>query len=124
MYTGKVILNNQRLDRIFDLMSIAKALELSSMSEELSLLLSKNLNVENVALIYERACLLDRIQLMSFCEHFIDQNVGNLLAQKSLVKMPGECLQRLIARDSFNLHATQVVELVKEWHVYHNHYID
>ena len=44
MYTGKLILNNQEIDRMFDFMSIAKSLELQILSEEITLVLIKKSN--------------------------------------------------------------------------------
>ena len=120
IYTGKLILNSQNIDRIFDLMTIAKTLELASFSEEISLLLIQALNIENIARIYEKANIYDQRNLKSYCESFIDHNADILLTQKSLVKLPSQCLKEIISRDSMAIIEIRLLELVKDWHEYHN----
>ena len=101
IYTGKLILDNQEIDRIFDFFSIAKSLELQSLSEEMSVLLINSITLDNVASIYEKAYKSNESKLKTFCENLIDQNAEILASQKSLVKLPSNCLKDVISRDSF-----------------------
>ena len=95
MYTGKLVLTNQEIARIFDFMLIAKTLELTSLTQNISLLLKKSLKLENVVEIYENAFRCDQVQLQESCEHFIDKNAELIVAQKSLTKLPSQCLKKL-----------------------------
>ena len=101
-------------------MSIAKTLELTTFMEGISHSLKVGLNLENVVSIYEKATRYDQRQLKEACEHFIDKNAEILDAQKSLTKLPSQCLQEIIRRDSLSLNESKIFELVVEWHVYHN----
>ena len=74
MYTGKLIMNNQEIDRICDFMSISKTLKLSRMLEEISQLLKKSLTLDNAFLIYEIAKLHDQTQVEITCEKCIHEN--------------------------------------------------
>ena len=120
MYTGQLILKNQQVDRMFDLMSIAKTLELSNMMEDIYILLKNSLNRENVVLIYENVFHYGQTNLKESCEHLIDQHAEYLVAQKSLTKLSSQCLQEILGRDSFGINEMIIFELVNEWHVYHN----
>ena len=112
MYTGKLQLINQEIDRVFDMMLIAKTLELTSMSEDISLLLINSLTIENVALVYEEASRYDQTQLMLFCENFIDKNAEILFTQKSLAKLPSQYLEEIIRRESLNVSEKKIFKLV------------
>ena len=94
MYTGQLVLYYQDVDRIFDLMSIAKTLQLENMSEEMSQMLTKSLTLENVALIYEKASIYDQTELKLRCETLIDQNV------ELLVKKLGEIVRPVLERNN------------------------
>ena len=120
IYTGKLVLNNQEIDRIIDLMSISKTLNLTSLMNDVSLLLMEGITLENVVLIYEKAIKYDQIHVQLSCENFIDKNAEKLVAQKGLLTMCDECLRRIISRDSFSLNEAKIYELVYEWHVFHN----
>ena len=120
MYTGQLILKNQQVDRMFDLMSIAKTLELSNMMEDIYILLKNSLNRENVVLIYENVFHYGQTNLKESCEHLIDQHAEYLVAQNSLTKLSSQCLQEILGRDSFGINEMRIFELVNEWHVYHN----
>ena len=50
IYTGKLIMEKEGIDRIFDVIFyfISKTLELTNLLEEVSLLLTKSLTLENV----------------------------------------------------------------------------
>ena len=63
MSTAKLILKNQKIDRIFDLMAISQTLKLTYLLEEIYLLLKESLNLENVMLIYEKAIKYDRTRI-------------------------------------------------------------
>ena len=119
MYTGKLVLNNQEIDRMFDFMSIAKTLELTILMTEISVLLQEDIDLENVVLIYEQAMHFDQKQLKESCEHLIDKNAEFLVAQQSMAKLPSECLEEIISRDCFVLDESKVFELVHDWHVNH-----
>ena len=119
-YSGKLILNNEAIDRVFDFMSISKKFNLTTVMEEMSLLLEKALTLENVVIVYEKAHLYDQKQLMLFCEHFIDEHATILLAQKMLFKLSSECFKRILSRNSFNLSEDTIFDLVNEWHIFHN----
>ena len=120
IYTGKLVLTNQTIDRIIDFMSISKLLELENLSEEISRLLIKELKLENVVLIYEEANRNERIQLKESCERFIDRNAVFLSDQGSLAKLSSECFKKIISRNSFGLNELKIFELVKDWHIYNN----
>ena len=51
IYTGKLIMEKEGIDRFIDLYLISKTLELTNLLEEVSILLKKALTLENVALI-------------------------------------------------------------------------
>ena len=78
IYTGKLKLKNQEIDRIFDFMSISKTFQLTSLLEEVSLLLNKSLTLENVALIKKKAIQHEQKELRLACEHFIKENSEKL----------------------------------------------
>ena len=120
IYTGKLVLKDSELDRMFDFMSIAKTLELTNLMEDISILLKNCLNRENVVLIYENGFRCGQKNLKESCEHLIDQHAEYLVAQKSLTKMSSKCLQEILGRDSFGINEMRIFELVNEWHVYHN----
>ena len=120
MYTGQLILKNQKLDRMFDFMSIAKTLELTNLSDEISMLLQEGITIENVVLIYEKANSNDQKQLKKSCETFIDKNADVLVSKKSLIKLSSECMKEILDRDSFGLNEAKIFELVNEWHDIHN----
>ena len=120
IYTGKLVLTNQTIDRIIDFMSISKLLELENLSEEISRLLIKELKLENVVLINEEANRNERIQLKESCERFIDRNAVFLSDQGSLAKLSSECFKKIISRNSFGLNELKIFELVKDWHIYNN----
>ena len=105
---------------MFDFMSIAKTLELSSLMEEICLLLKNSLNRENVVLIFEKAFQYGQKMLKESCERLIDQHAEYLVAQKSLTKLSSQCLQEIISRDSFGINEMSIFELVNDWHVHHN----
>ena len=76
IYTGQLVLKNQGIERMFDFMSIAKTLELTSMMGEISLLLKNSLSRENVVLIYEKACQYGQKNLKESCEQLIDASMS------------------------------------------------
>ena len=120
LYTSKLVLNNQTIYRILDFMLIAKTLELTSLIEDISLLLKEGLKIENVQLIYDTAIRYDQIHLKESCDYFIDRHAEFLFAQKSLTKLSSQRLENILGRDSFDLDESKIFELVNEWHVYHN----
>ena len=120
IYTGKLILYNLKIGRIFDFIAISKTLELTSLSEELSLMLAKSLNLENALQIYEKAYRYDQKQLRKSCEIFMDKNAEILVSQESLLKLSSDSLKMLISRESFELNERRIVDIVNEWHVYQN----
>ena len=120
IYTGTLILKNQEMYRIFDLMLIAKTLELNDLREEMSLLLENSINLENVALIYEKSNSLNQRRLKMVCEQFIDQNAEILIAKQILLHLSSQCLKQIISRDSFSVNEIKIFKLVEEWHIFHN----
>ena len=79
----------------------------------------RGMKLENVALIYEQANKYNKIQLKKSCENLIYKNAYILVDQKSLVKLPSDCLKEIISRDSFSLNEVKIFELVNERHVFH-----
>ena len=117
MYTSQLIVKNANVDRIFDLMFIAKELQLQSLSEGISKMLIDNLTIENVASVYEKANLYDQNELKKACETFIDDNAECL---DSLVQLSNRSLGEILRRASFRRNEVKVFELVSEWHKYNN----
>ena len=120
MYTGQLFLKNQQVDRMFDLMSIGKTLELTNMTRDIAELLKEGLDLKNVFDIYEKAVQYDQIKLKISCEYFIDHNAEYLVDQKSMSKLSSQCLQEILGRDSFLINESKLFELVSDWHAYHN----
>ena len=68
IYTGKLIMEKEGIYRIFDVLFISKTLELTNLLEEVSLLLTKSLTLENVALIKEKAIKHNIMQISAECD--------------------------------------------------------
>ena len=120
MYTSKLVLVDQEIDRMFDFILIAKTLELDKLLKDISLLVKEGIHLENVVSIYEIAIRYDQTELKESCEHLIDKNAEYLVSQKYLTKLSSQYLEQIIGRDSFSLNESKILELFNEWHVYHN----
>ena len=101
IYTGKLILEKEGIDRIFDLIVISKTLELTNFLETMYLLLKEALKKENIGKIKEKAIKYDQIQDRLACDNFINEKTEKLASgsRDNSIKIwnvdSGECIRTL-----------------------------
>ena len=115
IYTGLVVLKNLKDHEIIDLLNAAHKYDLLPLQNTISSYLESIINIENVTLIYDVACLYSLVSLKQKCLVFIDHNAVDVLAAESFVSLSETSLVAVISRDSFYAPEINIYKAVVNW---------
>ena len=116
IYCGRICLESEPLDSLFNLLGISRHIGLSKLENALLYHLSAIVDVKNVVNILEMSFLLDEDSLKKKCLRFIDEHSSQLIERKALRQIPLLNLVSVIQRDTFCQCEMNIYKLVRDWH--------
>ncbi|KAJ8670742.1 hypothetical protein QAD02_002001 [Eretmocerus hayati] len=115
IYTGHMSLANQREEVILDILGLAHEYGFEDLEAAISDYLKEILNVKNVCIIFDAACLYRLEFLMEVCYEFMDKHALEILQNESFLQLSSGALNDLLSRDSFYASEIEIFQAVQLW---------
>ncbi|XP_065661454.1 BTB/POZ domain-containing protein 9 isoform X4 [Hydra vulgaris] len=115
IYSGLVVLKTLKDHEVIDLLNAANKYDLLALQNAVGSYLESIINIENVTIIYDAACLYSLSSLKQKCLIFIDHNAIDVLASENFVSLSETSLLAIISRDSFYAPEINIFNAIVDW---------
>eukprot|EP00731_Ephydatia_muelleri_P000180 Em0001g180a len=121
MYSGCLDYDNQPLQVVLDLLSLADSYMVGMLKEALSHQLCEHIDLDSVLPILLHASVHSVSLLNEKCLQFVDHHTKEVLTGPSFLPLPKECVLAILSRDSLYVPEEEIFHAVTRW-MDHNHH--
>eukprot|EP00731_Ephydatia_muelleri_P000226 Em0001g226a len=121
MYSGCLDYDNQPLQVVLDLLSLADSYMVGMLKEALSHQLCEHIDLDSVLPILLHASVHSVSLLNEKCLQFVDHHAKEVLTGPSFLPLPKECVLAILSRDSLYVPEEEIFQAVTRW-MDHNHH--
>lgn len=115
LYTGVVHLKELKEEDIIDLLGLAHRYGLKELQDAIGNYLESIIDVKNVSVIYDVACLYQLFQLRDECLMYMDHNAVDALETEGFTNLSENAIIDIISRDSFCAPEIKIFKAVSDW---------
>ena len=115
LYTGIVYLKDLKEEDIIDLLGLAHKYGLLALQSAIGSYLESIINVKNVSIIYDVACLYQLFRLRDKCLMYMDHNAVDALETDGFANLSETAIITIISRDSFCAPEVKIFKAVSDW---------
>uniref|UniRef100_A0A8R1DK59 BTB domain-containing protein n=1 Tax=Caenorhabditis japonica TaxID=281687 RepID=A0A8R1DK59_CAEJA len=115
MYSSKIDFTGVELDILLEYLSLAHRYDLTQLMTAISNYFKEILKNENLCSILNAAFFFQLSELIEYCMQYSDKHADQLLDDPSFIKLTGDSLKELLARDSFFANELKIFNSVRTW---------